>query len=631
MIKIFFLFFVNTFSFHLDNSEYFLKKIEHASKILGEDFTEEMNIIKCFYLIQHNRFEMKHIIYVLQYPIHILVFRKVLEERILMMKDGKDKTFLILKLLSNYEKYKTKAVTVRFQHMVIMMFLRKQNFILNHFQHKIASKYLEGILYHRVGVPQKVLKQLNSLYTLNLEKRFIFLLSKNNLSKAEETACISNNPELIGTIKNILFLKKKYYKTNVFHSLESLHWFLFTNLEDGNLSIIPDVILNHQFLLKTRDRKYIPLKKSILKILYKIFGYLIVNDYKKIEELLFSDWVYLDEEPVHILYYMRGLYEFYRGNYLKSLEHFQQALAQHKNIKDRAKYLFWIGNTLMMLGAHNEAKVTYRKTANLYIPYYSTVSSLITKQKIPMRSIHQLKVDVKKNKQDWYWHVLKIFSDDNCHFNFFISLVNSLHLDNLLEVTEITIDTLIYMENLDNHGYITVLSNKIRAQTGLIIKEGYLIINFLNKFPVNLRLLIYSILRKESYGRYTNKLSSYKNAKGVMQIREKTAKALCKRFNIHYSVKRLLEDNEYNITIGEKCLEELLKIFNSNIFFAIAAYNAGSPQVLKWVNKLFKNKNKQDIIQCFLFTEFIPIGQTRDYVKDVLDNFSIVTQIQENN
>lgn len=163
---------------------------------------------------------------------------------------------------------------------------------------------------------------------------------------------------------------------------------------------------------------------------------------------------------------------------------------------------------------------------------------------------------------------------------------------------------------------------------------------YLDKYPVKHRFILYSLLRKESYGRYTHQLSSGKNAKGIMQIMEVTAKTLCQRYNIPYSVHRLVNDNDYNIQIGSKCVEELLRIFKQSIVLAITAYNAGSPQVLKWKKAIYStleqntlsNKNsalENDLLNCFVFIELIPVTETKWYVKEVLDSLVIMMNIHD--
>jgi soluble lytic murein transglycosylase len=467
-------------------------------------------------------------------------------------------------------------------------------------------------------------------------------MEKNNIEKAEETAeiieRIHEDKNAIQIIKRLKFLKATKHVPKVFFNMEELHWFFQENIKIISYEDLCNILLDHLWIFNNINIKhYMKLKKNIVEILYKMFPSLLLNGYKNLEKLLFSEWISYNEEPIHILSYLRGLYCFYRKKYHLSLKFFQQALGKHQTLREKAKYLFWIGNSYFALGESKKAHRTYEEVSELYIPYYSTMSSYIINKSLYVRSVYDLNSDLENHINDWYFHTLDIIMSANengevKNFSKYISFVYNINVNLLFQVTNTTIALLKKMLTLKNHGYITILGDKIREKTGLILEESYIANNWkcLENYNENIKLIILALIRKESYSRYTCSLTSNKNALGIMQIRESTAKVLCERNKIIYSAARLISDNEYNVQIGTRCFEELLTIFKFSIILSIAAYNAGSPQVLKWKKTCFteeeENNNNNSFVLYLMFIELIPISETKAYVKEVLDNLIILMQ-----
>jgi soluble lytic murein transglycosylase len=79
---------------------------------------------------------------------------------------------------------------------------------------------------------------------------------------------------------------------------------------------------------------------------------------------------------------------------------------------------------------------------------------------------------------------------------------------------------------------------------------------------------------------------------------------------------------EINIRFGAWYLKELLRKFHGHPILAVASYNAGPQAVSRWV-KLRAGVATDE------FVEEIPYRETRHYVKTVLSNFAIYTEIYE--
>jgi len=101
--------------------------------------------------------------------------------------------------------------------------------------------------------------------------------------------------------------------------------------------------------------------------------------------------------------------------------------------------------------------------------------------------------------------------------------------------------------------------------------------------------LLHAVIRAESS--YNPNAVSRAGAVGLMQLMPATAK--------RYGV-RNRRDPADNVNGGARYLRDLLKMFNSNIRLAVAAYNAGENAVIKYGRKV------------------PPYRETREYVKRVL-------------
>ena len=128
--------------------------------------------------------------------------------------------------------------------------------------------------------------------------------------------------------------------------------------------------------------------------------------------------------------------------------------------------------------------------------------------------------------------------------------------------------------------------------------------------------LIYAIIKAES--KFNEEAVSNKEAKGLMQIMYTTALDVAKTLNIEIDEKKLLEP-ECNIMIGTKYISILLNRY-SNIELALAAYNAGSGNVDKWVENSILLEDGSNV-------ENIPYKETNNYVRKILRDYEIYKEL----
>lgn len=125
--------------------------------------------------------------------------------------------------------------------------------------------------------------------------------------------------------------------------------------------------------------------------------------------------------------------------------------------------------------------------------------------------------------------------------------------------------------------------------------------------------LIYAIIRQES--KFDSKVTSNKDAKGLMQVLESTAKEVATEIDYIDENNLDLFDPETNITIGTKYYRWLLNRYNGNMKLALCAYNAGPGNVDKWIQieEIYNNDN--------LIISAIPFEETKNYIVSVINNY----------
>jgi len=110
---------------------------------------------------------------------------------------------------------------------------------------------------------------------------------------------------------------------------------------------------------------------------------------------------------------------------------------------------------------------------------------------------------------------------------------------------------------------------------------------------------------------------SHAGARGMMQLMTGTAREQAGKMGVGYDSYRLISDPSYNVMIGSAYFRRLLNNWNGSVPLAVAAYNAGSGNVRKWVNRYGDPRSQVDMLK---WIEAIPYTETRAYVQRVIEN-----------
>lgn len=139
--------------------------------------------------------------------------------------------------------------------------------------------------------------------------------------------------------------------------------------------------------------------------------------------------------------------------------------------------------------------------------------------------------------------------------------------------------------------------------------------NYVEKYAKEYNIekeLIYAIIKAES--NFREDAISSKEAIGLMQILESTAKDVAKSIELEINREELIKP-EININLGTKYISLLIDKYN-NLELALAAYNAGIGNVDRWIEEGTIKADGTDI-------ENIPYKETNNYVRKVMRNYKV--------
>ncbi len=133
-------------------------------------------------------------------------------------------------------------------------------------------------------------------------------------------------------------------------------------------------------------------------------------------------------------------------------------------------------------------------------------------------------------------------------------------------------------------------------------------------------LLVFAIIKVES--NFAPGAVSPKNARGLMQITEKTGKWGAQRLDIANYNSSMLYTPETNIRIGCWYLSTLYDEFGKTDL-VLAAYNGGSGNVSQWLSNSRYSASGTSL-------DMIPFKETEFYLKKVKNSYKIYKKLYEN-
>ncbi len=120
---------------------------------------------------------------------------------------------------------------------------------------------------------------------------------------------------------------------------------------------------------------------------------------------------------------------------------------------------------------------------------------------------------------------------------------------------------------------------------------------------------VYGLMRSESA--FVVHARSRADARGLMQLLPSTARAVAQSEHLRFKRPEDLYQPALNIRLGTRYIAKRLDMFDSRIWVATAAYNAGPAPVQRWLAA-------RPTLPADLWIETIPYRETREYVTRVL-------------
>jgi len=132
------------------------------------------------------------------------------------------------------------------------------------------------------------------------------------------------------------------------------------------------------------------------------------------------------------------------------------------------------------------------------------------------------------------------------------------------------------------------------------------------------KAMVLTITRQESA--FDAGAQSHRGARGLMQLMPATAQRTAEHFGVPFASDQLL-DPLYNARLGAAHLGELMQDWKGSHLLTFAAYNAGGPNVSKWIKAYGDPRTPGvDVVD---WIERIPFHETRNYVQRALEGLQV--------
>ncbi|HET7793900.1 MAG TPA: transglycosylase SLT domain-containing protein [Rhizobacter sp.] len=127
---------------------------------------------------------------------------------------------------------------------------------------------------------------------------------------------------------------------------------------------------------------------------------------------------------------------------------------------------------------------------------------------------------------------------------------------------------------------------------------------------------VYGLVRQES--RFTADIRSSAGAGGLMQLMPATARWTAKKIGVSFNPEHVTQPDA-NLRLGTQYLSRVVEDFEGSQLLAAAGYNAGPNRPRRW--------REGPVMEAAAWAENVPFTETRDYVKKVLGNAVIYSQL----
>jgi soluble lytic murein transglycosylase len=303
-----------------------------------------------------------------------------------------------------------------------------------------------------------------------------------------------------------------------------------------------------------------------------------------------------------------------------ALKHFSDLARATTGPASSARSSYWLGRTAEDSNDHTGAENHYRAASQFRTAYYGQLSSShIAMDGLQLEERPEVSSDegrsVYNSSLAQAVELLYAANARTLAFKFVTGIVDKMTPKELVVFAEIA--------KRHNHARLVARIGKSGIARGIPLYEyGYPTIGVPRFHPIGPDAppsLIYSIVAQETAFDYDSVSSS--DSKGLMQVTPTVAQYIAKKYAVPYDENRLVEDIVYNVQLGAAELGSLIEDYHGSLVLAIAAYNAGSSSVNKWIELYGDPRDKA--VDPVDWIERIPFSETRNYVQRVMEALQI--------
>lgn len=318
------------------------------------------------------------------------------------------------------------------------------------------------------------------------------------------------------------------------------------------------------------------------------------GDYQKALE-----WFSIMEEAYQ-KHFQLGLVLFILEEYQGAVDAFQKALNLSSSEEEKAQAHFWLYKGYERLGDFQKAGEHILK-ASKGIGFYSTMAKVQLGEPVAIRGLKAFFASAEETSMA---SIIRSITE--------AGFLHYARLKAFRNIDKFTTSDIIAIQRFDPFLAIRLAVRRFGIRSDIyqyvayptpyreFVEEAY------KTFGVD-KNLIWAVMRQESL--FDPWAISPSGAKGLMQLMDFTAREVSQRYRITNNVFSPRE----NILLGTAYLKEMIELWNGDWVRAIASYNAGPNRVRGFIQHA----------DPYVFIETIPISETRNYVKRVLENYYI--------
>ncbi len=298
-----------------------------------------------------------------------------------------------------------------------------------------------------------------------------------------------------------------------------------------------------------------------------------------------------------------------------ALKHFDAAAGIAETPISVARATYWQGRAYEELGKADEARAAYGKAAEQPVAYYGQLArAKLGLPGLPLRRTVAAGLETLPGHRAV--RLLYRIGERDLATLMLKDLAQRLHTTEALEAI-----AAIARRETDARALVGI--GKAALQRGFPLDMAAYPVDGIPEFDVlgdpMERAIVHAIARQESA--FDPTAMSHAGARGLMQMMPATARETARRAGLPFDWQKLGQDPLYAARMGAAHLNDLLKEWRGSYILTFAAYNAGSPNVKKWIAAYGDPRDPE--VDAVDWVERIPFSETRNYVQRVMENLQV--------